>query len=255
MTQMRFFHERSVLMTKGKKSQRENLTITWFGHSAFLLQAPGGKSILIDPWMENPKAPSGAKEISPVDIILVTHGHSDHIGNADEIAQKTGAKVVAIHEIYLHLQGRGVSGAMGMNKGGSLNVDGVTVTMVDAKHSSGIDFEGKVLPGGEAAGFVLQLENGFTVYHAGDTSLFGDMLFIGELYKPQLAILPIGDLYTMSPRDAAIACKMIKPKFIVGMHYGTFPALTGTPSELKKYLPAPMKKKVIELQPGMPTTI
>ncbi len=242
-------------MKKKTKSPKESLTITWFGHAAFLLQAPGGKAILVDPWMDNPKAPGGAKEISPVDLILLTHGHADHIGNTDEIARRTGAQVVAIHEIALHLQERGISSALEMNKGGTISLNGVSVTMVDARHSGGIDFGGKVLPGGEAAGFVIRLENGYKVYHAGDTSLFGDMKFIGDLYKPDLAILPIGDLYTMPPRDAAIACKLIKPKVIIGMHYGTYPPLAGTPAELKKHLPKEMKKRVIELQPGTPVTI
>jgi L-ascorbate metabolism protein UlaG (beta-lactamase superfamily) len=235
---------------KTKKAASEKLSITWFGHSAFLLKAPGGISVVIDPWLANPKAPAGAMNIAPVDLILVTHGHSDHLGNTIELAQRTGATVISIFEISLYLQKQGVADARGMNKGGSMSIDGLSVTMVDAKHSSDIDVGGEVVPGGEAAGFIVEFENGFKVYHAGDTAVFGDMKIIGDLYKPQAVILPIGGLYTMDPREAAYACKLLKPKYIVGMHYGTFPALSGTPAALKKNLPASMKKAVVELEPG-----
>jgi L-ascorbate metabolism protein UlaG (beta-lactamase superfamily) len=240
---------------KQKKTAREKLSITWFGHSAFLLKAPGGKSVLIDPWLENPKAPAGAKDISPVDLILISHGHSDHLGNAVEVARRTQATVLSIYEIALYLQKQGIAAAQGMNKGGTMSVDGLKVTMVDARHSSDLDVGGSVVPGGEAAGYVVEFENGFRVYHAGDTIVFGDMKIIADLYKPQLAILPIGGLFTMDPRQAAYACKLLKPKYIVGMHYGTFPTLAGTPAELKKNLPASMKKSVMELEPGRTVAI
>lgn len=239
---------------KARKATKEKLNITWFGHSAFLLKAPRGRSVLIDPWLENPKAPPGAKEITPVNLILVTHGHSDHVGNTIEIAQRTQATVISIYEISLYLQKQGVVNAQGMNKGGTMSVDGLKVTMVDAKHSSDLDVGGTVVPGGEPAGFVVEFENGFRVYHAGDTAVFGDMKIIADLYKPQLAILPIGGLYTMDPREAAYACNLLKPKYVVGMHYGTFPALAGTPAELKKRLPASLKKIVVELEPGRPVS-
>jgi L-ascorbate metabolism protein UlaG (beta-lactamase superfamily) len=240
---------------KTKQITKEKLNITWFGHSAFLLRAPGGKSVLIDPWLDNPKAPPSAKEIKPIDLILLTHGHSDHVGNTIEVARRTKAPVIAIYEICLYLQQQGVSTAQGMNKGGTMQVDGLKITMVDAKHSSDLDVGGSVIPGGEPAGFVVEFENGFRVYHAGDTAVFGDMKLIADLYKPQLAILPIGGLYTMDPREAAYACKLLKPNHIIGMHYGTFPALAGTPGELKRNLPAAMRKKVIELVPGQAMTI
>ncbi len=232
-------------------SSKGKVNITWLGHSAFKLESPSGKTVLIDPWLDNPKAPAGAKDISNVDLILITHGHSDHVGSAVEVAKRTNAKLISIYEVYLYLQSQGVTTAMGMNKGGTTDVDGIKVTMTDAKHSSDIDVDGKVVAcGGEAAGYVIRFENGFTIYHAGDTSLFGDMKFIGKLYKPDVAIVPIGDLYTMGPREAAIACGLINPTQIIGMHYGTFPALTGTPQLLKKYLHTKLKKRVMELEPG-----
>lgn len=243
------------MMRSSNKTKKENLKITWFGHSAFLLASPSGKTVLIDPWLVNPKAPENALDVSPVDIVLITHGHSDHLGNAIDIARRTHAKVISIYEVFLYLQRQGVEKAEGMNKGGTMRVDGISITMVDAKHSSGIDVGSNVIPGGEAAGYVIRFENGFTVYHAGDTCVFGDMKYIRQLYKPDLAILPIGDLYTMGPKEAAIACQLINPKFIIGMHYGTFPLLTGTPSELRKHLTGPAKKKVIELQPGVPALL
>jgi L-ascorbate metabolism protein UlaG (beta-lactamase superfamily) len=239
---------------KSSGSRTEKVKVTWFGHSAFLLQSPGGKSVLVDPWLENPKAPPAAKEVSAVDLILITHGHSDHVGETIRIAERTQAQVVSIHEISLYLQKQGVVGAQGMNKGGTISFGGLKVTMVDAKHSSGLDVGGSVIPGGEPAGFVIEFENGFRAYHAGDTSVFGDMKIIADLYKPLLAILPIGGLYTMDPREAAYACKLLKPKYVVGMHYGTFPVLAGTPAELRKNLPASMKKIVMELEPGQPVS-
>ncbi len=240
---------------KATKTKKEKLNITWFGHSAFLLKAPGGRSVLIDPWLDNPKAPAGAKDTVSADLILVTHAHSDHLGNTVEIAKRTGVKVVAIHEISLYLRDQGVGESIGMNKGGAMQVDGISVTMVDARHSSGVDVGENVIPGGEAAGFVVHFENGFRVYHAGDTTVFGDMKIIADLYKPQLAILPIGGLYTMGPVEAAYACKLLKPRYVIGMHYGTFPPLSGTPDALRKKLPGSMKKIVLELNPGTPCSI
>jgi len=236
-------------------SSKKGLHVTWLGHSAFLLEPPGGKRVLIDPWLDNPRAPSGAKEIAPVDIILVSHGHSDHLGNTVEVAKRTGATVVAIFEIALYLQAHGVENAVGINKGGTTTIDGVQITMVDAKHSSGIDDGTTVLPGGEAAGFIIRFPNGFVAYHAGDTSLFTDMKLFGKLYHPRAAFLPIGDLYTMGPRDAAMACQYLSPRHIIGMHYGTFPALTGTPEELRKHLPAKLRDKVRILEPGSVATL
>jgi L-ascorbate metabolism protein UlaG (beta-lactamase superfamily) len=230
--------------------QQPKLSVTWFGHSAFLLESPSGKKVLIDPWLDNPLAPAGAKDSVSADFILVSHGHSDHVGNAVEIAKRTEATVVAIYELHLYFQSQGVR-TTGFNKGGTLTLDGVSVTMVDAKHSGNIDVGASVVPGGEAAGFVIRFENGFTAYHAGDTSVFGDMKLIGSLYKPHVALLPIGGLYTMDPHQAALACKLVNPsRYIIGMHYGTFPVLTGNPADLKKQLSPLLRKKVVELVPG-----
>lgn len=231
-------------------SQQTKLNITWLGHSAFKLGTSNRKTVLIDPWLDNPKAPRGIKENITADIILVSHGHSDHLGNTIEIAKRTKAKVICIFEMYLFLQSKGVSTAIGMNKGGTMYVDGIKITMTDAKHSSTIEDGAKIICGGEAAGFVVEFENGFKIYHAGDTSVFSDMNIIGELYAPDIAFLPIGDLYTMGPKEAAYASELINPEYIIGMHYGTFPALTGNPEALKKLLSPAMRNKVLELEVG-----
>jgi len=242
-------------MKKAKKGVKKTLKVTWFGHASFLIESPEGKRVLIDPWLENPKAPPGAKDIQNVDVILVTHGHSDHVGNTVEIAKRTRATVVAIFELSTYLRSEGVETVTGMNIGGTLELDGLKVTMVDAKHSSDFEVAGKTVSGGEPSGYVVEFENGYTVYHAGDTAVFGDMQLISRLYKPRAVMLPIGGLYTMGPREAALACDLLKPRHIIGMHYGTFPVLSGTPRQLKKNLPSAMKKRVIELEIGREVVI
>ncbi len=233
-------------------AKKESITITWLGHSAFHIITGKGTSILIDPWLKNPKAPAGAERIDRVDIILVSHGHSDHLGNTEEIARRTGATVVAIYEIVQYLTRRGVGNCQAVNKGGGTAIRDVRVTMVDAKHSSDIDVGETVFAGGEAAGYMLECENGPTIYHAGDTAVFSDMVILAKIYKPAIALLPIGGLFTMDPREAAFACNLLKPRHIIGMHYGTFPALKGTPQELRKLLPPELKNRVKELEPGVP---
>jgi L-ascorbate metabolism protein UlaG (beta-lactamase superfamily) len=240
------------MVQRKKNSQKPPVVVTWFGHSAFSLVSPHGKVLLVDPWLDNPKAPPGAKDIASIDIILVTHGHGDHVGNTIELAHRTNARVVAIHEIALYFQSKGLSKVEGINKSGSVIIDGITVTMTQAEHSGAIEPGGELQIGGDPAGYVIRFENGFAVYHAGDTGVFGDMTIISKLYKPDLAMLPIGGYFTMGPTEAALACTLLRPRYIVGMHYGTYPILAGTPEELRKRLPAGMKNRVRVLEPGLP---
>lgn len=226
----------------------QNLAITWLGHSSFRVRTPGGKEILFDPWYTgNPAFPEDARP-TKADVILVSHGHSDHITDLAAMAKSTGATVVGIWEIYSYLGTKGVKNLEPMNKGGTITVQGLRITMTDARHSSSFDDHGVVYLG-EAAGFVVKLENGQTIYYAGDTSLFGDMKVIAELYQPDIAFLPIGDRFTMGPDTAAIAAKWLGVKQVVPMHCGTFPLLTGTPEQLEQHL-AGSGIEVLKLKPG-----
>jgi L-ascorbate metabolism protein UlaG (beta-lactamase superfamily) len=223
-----------------------HLEITWLGHSAFSLKTPGGKTLLLDPWYSgNPKFPAG-REPQTADLILVSHGHSDHTTDLVAVARRTGAPVVAIYEITSWLGQKGVTNVQPMNKGGTIEVAGLRVTMTDARHSSSFD---DLTYLGEPAGFVVRLENGQTFFFAGDTALFGDMKIIGEIYQPDIAFLPIGDRFTMGPDTAAMAARWLGVKQVVPMHWGTFPLLTGTPDALEAHL-AGSGIQVLRLQPG-----
>lgn len=212
------------------------MRITWLGHGTFLFVLPSGQTILMDPWTEgNPAYPKGF-EIDRVDTICISHGHFDHIHDAVPLATKFQPEVVAIYETCHWLESKGVKNTRPMNKGGSQKVGGVTVTMTHAVHSCGILDGEKIIYGGEAAGYVLSLEDERKAYFSGDTNVFSDMQLIADLYQPELAFLPIGDLFTMSPLEAAAACRMLKAKRVIPMHFGTFPPLTGRPEALAERL-------------------
>src|SRR5213592_467153 len=226
------------------------LAFTWLGHSTFLVVSPGGARVLIDPWLEtNPACPEGSKKIRELDLMLVTHGHDDHTADAVAVARATGARVVAPYELAVWLQRKGLQQVTGMNPGGTLDVRGLSITMTAAQHSSSIVEDGRVVYAGVAAGYVIRFEKDQAIYFAGDTSVFGDMRLIGEMYRPAIAFLPIGDLFTMGPEQAAKACELLGVRQVVPMHFGTFPALTGTPARLRE-LVQPHGVQVIELQPG-----
>jgi L-ascorbate metabolism protein UlaG (beta-lactamase superfamily) len=228
----------------------QKFSYKWLGHATFLFTTPGGKRVLMDPWITgNPVTPDSAKKIGDIDLILLSHGHADHTGDAVSLGRSSGAQVVAPYELSLWLQQKGLKNVIGMNPGGTLRMLGLEITMVQAHHSSSIEEDGRLIYLGVATGYVLKLEDGLTVYFAGDTAVFGDMKLIGEMYRPQIGFLPIGDLYTMGPEQAAMACGLLGIKQIVPMHFGTFPALTGTPARLRELL-AGQRVEVLELKPG-----
>jgi L-ascorbate metabolism protein UlaG (beta-lactamase superfamily) len=227
----------------------QKLSFTWLGHATFTFRTPGGKRLIMDPWVStNPSCPESAKHVGALDLMLITHGHGDHTADAVSIGRSSGAHVVAPHELALWLQKKGLQHVTGMNPGGTLHMLGLAVTMVNAVHSSSVDDDGHVLYAGVATGYVIRFEDGTTVYFAGDTAAFGDMRLIAEMYKPSIAFLPIGDLYTMGPEEAARACDLLGIAQVVPMHYGTFPALTGTPARLRELVGS--RTQVLELRPG-----
>jgi L-ascorbate metabolism protein UlaG (beta-lactamase superfamily) len=225
--------------------------LTWLGHAAFRVTTPSGKVMVIDPWVEsNPMCPPELKKFERIDTLLITHGHFDHLADAIDLAKKFKPQVVAIFETCLWLESKGVQNTKAMNKGGTLKVGEMEVTMTHAVHSCGILDGDKVIYGGEACGYVVHLPGGLIVYHAGDTALFGDMKFIGELYEPHLVLLPIGDHYTMGPREAASAIRLLGSRHVVPMHFGTFPALTGRPERLRELTEDIHGLEIHALNPG-----
>lgn len=226
--------------------------ITWLGHATFQFRLSSGEVILMDPWVEgNPSFPKGHK-FDRVDAILVSHGHFDHIHDTIPLAKKFKPTVVAIYETCVWLGTKGVENCSGMNKGGTQQVGPVKVTMTHAIHSCGIQDGDQIIYGGEAAGYVIHLADGRTIYFSGDTCVFSDMQLIEKLYRPDLAFLPIGDLYTMDPRQAALACRLLNIKKVIPMHWGTFPALTGRPEHLAEHLKDFPQTEVLPLSIGSP---
>jgi L-ascorbate metabolism protein UlaG (beta-lactamase superfamily) len=227
-----------------------DVQLTWLGHAAFRFDTPGGKRVYVDPFLGNPKCPEGEKEPERVDLIALTHGHDDHVGSTIDLWQKHRPRVIAPVELRWWLESQGVEGAAGNdpNKGGTVDADGIKVTVTNAHHSSSID--NKYM--GEPCGLVIELENGTKVYFAGDTCVFGDMELIGRIYQPNVAVLPIGDHYTMGPREAAVACELLGVKRVVPCHWGTFPLLTGRPEELAKLAPGVEVKRI---EPGETVTL
>ncbi|HJU36396.1 MAG TPA: metal-dependent hydrolase [Gaiellaceae bacterium] len=221
-------------------------TLTWLGHATFRFDTPGGKRVYVDPFLNgNPKCPESELQPERIDVIALTHGHGDHVGDTVELAKKHGCTVVAPVELADWLQGKqGVENVLDPNKGGTVEAAGVKFTLTNAHHSSSNN-DGEYT--GEPCGIVAEVENGTKLYFAGDTCVFGDMQLIGRIYSPDVAILPIGDHYTMGPREAAVALELLGTKRCVPCHWGTFPALTGTPRALKELAP---DVEVDEIDPG-----
>jgi L-ascorbate metabolism protein UlaG (beta-lactamase superfamily) len=223
-----------------------DVPLTWLGHAAFRFDTPGGKRVYVDPWLENPKCPDNEKEPERIDLIAITHGHSDHVGNTLDLAGKHECDVVVMIEIrdWLSQQGLAQNDAHAPNKGGTVDVDGIKITLTDAKHSSSAN---DLTYLGEATGLVIEVENGTKLYFAGDTCVFGDMQLISRIYAPDVAILPIGGHFTMDPREAAVALELLGVSRCVPCHYGTFPLLRGTPAELRELAPG---VEILEPAPG-----
>lgn len=230
-------------------SHLKGASVTWLGHATVLVTTAKGTNILIDPFITgNPKYPEGFELPAKLPYILLTHGHGDHISDAAPLAKKYGSKVIAIYELANYVQSQGVAETIGINIGGTVQLDDVAATMVDAKHSSCAEDKDGTHNVGVAAGYVLAIADGPVLYHAGDTTVFGDMALIREIYQPEVAMLPIGGFYTMGPREAAHAVRLLGSKTILPLHFGTFPPLTGTPKELAQLVDAGVE--VVDWKPG-----
>jgi L-ascorbate metabolism protein UlaG (beta-lactamase superfamily) len=226
------------------------IEITWLGHGTMQVRLNSGEVLLFDPWVSgNPRYPEG-HSFDRIDAILISHGHFDHIHDAVPLATKFEPKVVAIYETCAWLESKGVKNTSAMNKGGTQEgPGGISITMTHAVHSCGILDDGHIIYGGEAAGYVVRLPDGRAFYFAGDTNVFSDMSLIRELYSPELAFLPIGDLYTMGPKEAAKAVSLLGVRHVIPMHFGTFPPLIGTPADLAGRMEG-SGSTVMELEPG-----
>ena len=225
--------------------------LTWLGHATFRIETKDGITAYVDPWIEsNPMCPENEKQVKKADVLICTHGHFDHIADAVHIARRLDPTIVGIFELCAWMEKKGAKQIAPINKGGTQTVAGIKITMTQAVHSCGIqEDDGSIVYGGEACGYVLELPGGVKLYHAGDTAVFGDMQIIHDLYAPEIAMLPIGDHFTMSPREAAYACKLLRPKTVIPMHFGTFPMLKGHPDRLRQHLGAG-GPEVIEMKPG-----
>jgi L-ascorbate metabolism protein UlaG (beta-lactamase superfamily) len=229
-----------------------DVTFTWLGHGSYRFDSAEGKRIYVDPWFDNPKCQESEKQPERCDVLAITHGHGDHIGSAQAVSGLSPT-VIGIIELATWLEGQGASNTIGMNKGGTVEADGVKFTMTQAVHSGGFAQPGSdPLYLGEPAGFVIEFENGLKVYCAGDTDVFSDMELIARLYSPDVAILPIGDHFTMGPRAAAVALELLGTSRCIPIHWGTFPLLTGTPDELKQHAPS---VELLTPEPGETITL
>jgi len=232
--------------------EKGNVKIHYLGHATFIFETNEGSKIIVDPWLDdNPQCPDNLKSPENIEYILITHGHFDHIGNVSQVfSNNKNAKLVGNLELCTWYNSKGVSATLPMNHGGTQVFDQTKVTMVNAVHGSGIQDGDKLVYGGIACGYVVQFSNGFSVYIAGDTGVFMDMKLISEVYNPDLAIIPIGDHYTMGPVEGLHACRMLNVKHVVPCHYGTFPVLVGDPAKFKKLVEKELDTKVHILNPG-----
>jgi L-ascorbate metabolism protein UlaG (beta-lactamase superfamily) len=216
-------------------------SLTWLGHAAFRLDTAAGTRVYVDPFLNgNPKCPENEREPERCDLVVLTHGHGDHVGDAVAIARRFECPVVAPVELRDWLtvaHGLPEDPTQSPNKGGTVSFAGVRVTLTDANHSSSNWQDGKIVYTGEPTGVVVREEGAPTLYFAGDTNVFGDMAIVRRLYSPDVAVLPIGDHYTMGPEEAALAAELLGAARVVPCHYGTFPLLTGTPDALRPLLP------------------